>query len=118
MNQNFKGLDIEDVISVYEGNIFIGSKTFTVDEFMAAMRQSNKNYLGEATDEKQKWFSGGLDCKLLKPGAKTWQRGKVRIRLEFCPEDLEVTPESKSNPEQNGSISPLDDLRKLTDKAS
>ncbi|PSB04738.1 KGK domain-containing protein [Merismopedia glauca] len=118
MNQQFNGLDTEDVISVYEGHVFVNSKTFTVNEFMAAIKQANKGVLGEVTDEKQKWFGEGLDCKLLKPGAKTWQRGKVRVRLEFCPEELEVTPEVNGNNEQNGSASPLDDIRKFADKAN
>jgi hypothetical protein len=118
MTQHFNALDNDDVVSVYEGHVFVSSKTFTVDEFMMAMKQSNKNSLGEVTDEKQKWFTEGLDCKLLKPGAKNWQRGKVRIRLEFCLEDLETPPESNKNVESNGSTSPLDDLRKLTDKAN
>lgn len=117
MSDRFSGLESDDVISVYDGHVFVGGKTFTVSEFMAAMKLSNKGVLGEVTDEKQKWFGQGLECKLLKPGAKSWQRGTVRISLEFCPEDLEVTAEESKVNETNGS-SPLDELRRLADKAN
>lgn len=118
MNQPFKSVDTDDVVSVYASQIFLTSKTFTNSEFVTAIFQSTKKSLGELTQEQQSWFGEGLDCKLLKPGAKSWQRGKVRITLEFCPEDLEVTPEANNNIEQNGSASPLDDIRKFADKGS
>lgn len=43
-----------------------------------------------------------IDCEVLRLGAKGWQKGKVRISLEFCP-DL---PES-----------PLDDIRQAIKQA-
>lgn len=41
-----------------------------------------------------KWFSDGIDCEVLKLGAKGWQKGKVKINfqvsVEFCPDEPEV----------------------------
>ena len=46
-------------------------------------------------------FDRGLSCEVLRPGAN-WQKGKVRIRLEFCPDEPE---------------SPLDDIRQTIKEA-
>ncbi|MFE1743813.1 KGK domain-containing protein [Coleofasciculus sp. H7-2] len=51
------------------------------------------------------WLNNGVDCEVLKLGAKSWQKGKFRIRVnvEFIPDELEI-PQTES---------PLDDLRKM-----
>ncbi|MCC3414096.1 MULTISPECIES: KGK domain-containing protein [unclassified Microcoleus] len=65
--------------------------------------------------EEQKWFGDGIDCEILKIGAKGWQKGKVKIRVivEFCTDEPEVeeTPEN-NNSETSKPESPLDDLRR------
>ncbi|GAB4243031.1 MAG: hypothetical protein Kow0049_32480 [Stanieria sp.] len=52
------------------------------------------------------WFDSGIDCSILKLGAKSWQKGKVRIRvsLEFISDETEIT---------NTSELSLDDLRQM-----
>jgi len=52
-----------------------------------------------------KWFDEGVDCEILKPAAKGWQPGKLRIKitLEFIPDEPEIIE----------SESPLDDLRRM-----
>lgn len=112
MSNNFERLEREDVVSVYSGQILVTNRTFTVVEFITAIMQMTKKQLGELTEGKENWFGEGLECKILKPGAKGWQRGKVRLALEFTPEDLEV-PEIFENGELQASkaSSPLDDIR-------
>jgi len=119
MSNNFNQLEREDVVSVYSGQIFVNSRTFTVSEFITALMQIHKQKLGELTEDKEQWFREGLDCKILKPGAKSWQRGKVRISLEFEPEELEVT-ETFENGESQASKtnSPLDDIRRMAKQDS
>jgi hypothetical protein len=58
--------------------------------------------------ERERWLGDGVDCEILKPGAKGWQKGKIRIRvsIEFCPDQPEI-----SQPE-----SPLDDIRQRINK--
>lgn len=117
MNNNFENLKSEDVVSVYARQIFISSRTFTVVEFIAAMMQATKKQLGDLTEGKETWFGEGLECKILKPGAKSWERGKVRISLEFEPEELEITQTVESSElENNKSESPLDDIRQRMSK--
>lgn len=79
------------------GWVVIGDPTFKVDTFMATIKsclQGNQN-------PKQELFEQGISCEVLRPGAK-WQKGKVRITLEFCPDEPE---------------SPLDDIRQAIKQA-
>lgn len=117
MSNQFDNLEREDVVSVYSGQIFLNNRTFTVSEFITAIMQMHKQKVGELTEGKENWFSEGIDCKILKPGAKSWQRGKVRISLEFEPEELEVAEisENGESPATKAS-SPLDDIRQMMPK--
>lgn len=40
------------------------------------------------------WFGEGIDCEILKPGAKGWEKGKVKLHInvtiEFCPDKPEI----------------------------
>lgn len=117
MSNNFERLEHEDVVSVYSGQIFVNNRTFTVSEFITAMMQIHKQKGGELTEGKENWFSEGIDCKMLKPGAKSWQRGKVRISLEFEPEELEITEISENGDSKATKVSsPLDDIRQMIHK--
>ena len=116
MNNNFENLKNEDVVSVYAGQILITNTTFTVNEFMSALKQTVESKIGNLTENKEQWFRDGLDCKMLKPGAKSWERGKVRLTLEFAPEVLEVETVESSESENNKSESPLDDIRQRMNK--
>ncbi len=67
----------------------------------------------------------GLECEVLKPGAQSWQKGKIKVELnvKFYPDKSEEENESSQseneaeNSEDNNSevleteVSPLDDLR-------
>ncbi|MGK7920709.1 MAG: KGK domain-containing protein [Trichodesmium sp.] len=70
----------------------------------------------------------GLECEILKPGTKGWQKGKIKVELnvKFYPdepeEDIEENESSQSENEAENSgdnnlenmeteVSPLDDLR-------
>jgi len=63
-----------------------------------------------------KWFDKGLDCEILKVGAKGWQKGKIRIKvtLEFIPDE----PEIEQTPEITQPESPLDDIRRMINEAT
>ncbi|AFZ10085.1 KGK family protein [Oscillatoria nigro-viridis PCC 7112] len=121
MNDNFDSLKRDDVVSVYSDHILVTNRTFTISEFIAAMMtliKEQKNQ-GEWTELKEMWFREGIDCKILKPGAKSWQRGKVRITLEFQPEELEVAEVTEIGKSADTKVvSPLDDLRQKMPKES
>ncbi len=56
----------------------------------------------------------GVKGEVLKYGSKGWQKGKLRITIEFCPDEPEVEETPGSNqPETSQPESPLDDLRRM-----
>lgn len=116
MSDTFEKLEREDVVSVYSGQILVTNRTFTVSEIIAALIPIVKEKSGNTwTEDKEQWFREGTDCKTLKPGAKTWQRGKVRISLEFEPENL-VEDNLENGNVANKNNSPLDDIRQRIPK--
>lgn len=96
MNSEFEPLNHSDVVSV-EPDTFNNldvSNTFKVVQLLEGIEE----YFHSDTNEAA-LFSKGIECEVLKLGAKCWQKGKVRISLQFCPDQ---TSESSS---------PLDDIR-------
>lgn len=55
----------------------------------------------------EKWLDNGVDCEILKLGINSWQKGKVKIKLnvtlEFCPDEPEIEEISarKINPTES-----------------
>ncbi len=56
------------------------------------------------SQHKEEWLSEGIICEILKPGSRSWQPGKLRVKviLEFASYSLE----------EEHLISPLDELRR------
>lgn len=50
----------------------------------------------------------GIDCNLLVPGCATWTSGKLKLVLEFVPDEPEIVKES---PVASTDSSPLDSIR-------
>ena len=89
-----KILNSEDVISVNDSdkiNTVINHKTFTVQELLGALFLKWFN-----SDVGKKWLFEGTECQYLAPG-KLWKKGKIKISLEFIPDEVE---------------SPLDEIRR------
>ncbi len=63
------------------------------------------------------WVKDGIDCVVLQPGCENWVKGKVRISLEFIPEEIEeeeieeVEVQDVKVAQALLPASPLDDLR-------
>lgn len=96
MNSEFEPLNHSDVVSTNFDTFsnFEMSNTFKVVELLEVIKAYSNVDGNESA-----LFSEGLDCEVLKPGAKGWQKGKVRISLQFCPDQT------------SESTSPLDDIR-------
>lgn len=92
-------LNENDVLSVdnSSGWVVTNNTTFKVDAFIAQMKSSVQGH----EKPKNELFEQGISCEMLRPGAN-WQKGKVKIRLEFCPDQPE---------------SPLDDIRQAINQA-
>jgi hypothetical protein len=60
--------------------------------------------------EEENWTYTGIQCSMMTPG-KHWQTGRLKIRLEFIPDEV---PDENSNAQIEttaSEISPLDDIR-------
>jgi KGK domain len=58
-----------------------------------------------------KIFENDVDCNLLQPDSKGWQKGKLKICFQFTPEESEsISTDGKST---ESSHSPLDEIRQL-----
>lgn len=112
-NNRFKFLSIDDeVVSIsLNDKGFNDYPMFKVEQVITKIKYLIQSYGGCDQKKLEKWFGEGVDCELLKLGAKGWQKGKLRVKLtvEFCPEQPEIE-ESQTN---NQSESPLDDIRQM-----
>ncbi|MGI0493718.1 KGK domain-containing protein [Alkalinema pantanalense CENA528] len=59
--------------------------------------------------DSEKIVGEGIQCKLLEPGKSQWVSGKVRLVLEFQPDEPEEPVEAVPNSESQAS--PLDEIR-------
>lgn len=54
-------------------------------------------------DNHTRWFDDGVKCELLNIGAQGWQKGKIKVRVivEFLPEDSAQSATPTSDKQQN-----------------
>ncbi|TAE56572.1 MAG: KGK family protein [Nostocales cyanobacterium] len=105
MNNQFLRLESEDVISVHPGNFerIEVSKTFTVTEIIEILQK----HVGCNNKTDTKFFTAGMEAKVLRPG-DVWQKGKIRIGIEFCPEETDTQkPAINNNSHSNIETAPL-----------
>lgn len=91
MNDQFQPLNDDEVLFVSVGRVLMTNPTFKVGEFLDTLAQAISDRERDWDDANEGWFGEGLECEALRFGTSGWQRGRVRIRLEFCP-DPEPTP--------------------------
>lgn len=91
----FEVLSNEEVLHVRSGRILMRNPTFKASELLDALAQLISEQDSEWSEEQEDWFTDrGLDCEVLRIGNAGWQRGRVRIRLEFTPERPKLLRES------------------------
>ncbi|NEO99386.1 MAG: hypothetical protein F6K58_12025 [Symploca sp. SIO2E9] len=97
-----------EVISIEESKaILFGNHTFRVDEFVKEIKRKLEPGGIGWNEEKKAWFNDeGAICEALRFNAKGWQKGKVRITLEFCPQewDDEASPTTEVESSQELEI--------------
>ncbi|BAZ02258.1 hypothetical protein NIES37_62700 [Tolypothrix tenuis PCC 7101] len=100
---NKVNLTDDDVVSMSEDASFTKSSTSTARELMSALEELLCNSDLNITVVSS-WADGiGVDCKVIQAKGGGWKTGKVRLQIEFIP-DQPATP-------VNRDFSPLDDLR-------
>ncbi|MHC5595259.1 MAG: KGK domain-containing protein [Nostoc sp.] len=71
------------------------------------LKEVKKIWAKHCTSSTSRVFEQGFECCVLIPGQQ-WRTGKIRVRLEFCPDETEIE-DNRLNIKQESS--PLDDLR-------
>lgn len=89
----------DDVISMeLSESLVTNNPTFKVSQLQRNLRDRMGNAITTQT-----WMGDGAKCQLLRASTgKGWQKGKIRIRFEFVPDEPEPSPDENF----------LDDLRK------
>jgi hypothetical protein len=99
MSDRFSPLNDDEVLHVSTGRILVDNPTFKVGELLDALAQSISDGEGDWSEDHEGWFSDGADCEVLRVNGAGWQRGRVRVRIEFAPDkeqDL-LTERSSAN---------------------
>ena len=93
----------------------VNNLTFLVAQLTQAFTSSiEKGLLDSPSITAKAWFGDGVECELVDVSAGGgWKKGKIRLRLEFVPEEPEPEPEPETLPESlDPDSSFLDSLRK------
>jgi hypothetical protein len=83
MNEPNRIINPNDVISVNkDDNVLMSHHTYKVQEFL--------DRLGHHIDRHKidRWTIDGVPCELLSP-CQGWQKGKIKICLQFIPDEPE-----------------------------
>lgn len=87
MESKFEPLNNDEVLFISRGRILMANPTFKVSELLDALAQLISEQEEVWSEETEGWFTDGLTCEVLRFGNQGWQRGRVRLRVEFCPDD-------------------------------
>lgn len=73
-------------------------------------------------DLSERWLSKGVEAEVLQT-EKGWRTGKVRVSIEFIPdeeeeEEVEVEVSDEASPQKALPPSPLDDLRQKLESSN
>ncbi|NJR52394.1 MAG: KGK domain-containing protein [Leptolyngbyaceae cyanobacterium CSU_1_3] len=88
MDNGYSPLRDDEVLFVDRGRVLMTNPTFKVIEFLDALAQAISDREDDWSEDNEAWFGDGLPCEALRFGTGGWQRGRVRIRLEFVPEKI------------------------------
>ncbi|WP_373530677.1 KGK domain-containing protein [Nostoc sp.] len=87
MEDIFERLNHDEVVSI-EPDTFDKlniAKTFKVRDLITAI----KEYIGTEETDEVNLYTQGLNCEVLQFSTQGWKKGKVRLALEFCPDEPE-----------------------------
>ena len=85
MSNPFVPLDDDEVVFIGNGRILLDNPTFKVGELLDALAQLVSDREADWSEDHEAWFSEGSDCEVLRLSGSGWQRGRIRVRVEFSP---------------------------------
>ena len=110
MNDRFESLESGEVISVQHDTLVLGGhRTFRVGELNEAIESHLKQAIENWTEANNAIFTTqGLDCEALRFSSKGWQKGRIRLSLEFCPDEPSLPAHSTSSSLPIGTHAPTE----------
>jgi hypothetical protein len=89
MKDRFESLESGEVVSIqHDKQVLIGHSTFRVGELNDAIKKQLENTIEGWSEDKSAWFDPkGIDCEALRFGSAGWQKGRIRLCLQFCPDE-------------------------------
>ena len=99
MSDRFESLESGEVVSIqHETQVLSGHRTFRSGELNDAIKSYVEQAIAGWSEEKNDWFTDrGIDCEALRFGSKGWQKGRIRLSLEFCPDEPALPAIEASN---------------------
>jgi KGK domain len=96
MKDRFESLESGEVVSIqHDKQVLIGHSTFRVGELNDAIKKQLESTIDGWSEDKSAWFDpNGIDCEALRFGSTGWQKGRIRLCLEFCPDEASPAAES------------------------
>jgi hypothetical protein len=89
MKDRFESLESGEVVSIqHDKQVLIGHSTFRVGELNEAIKHQLESTIDGWSEDKSAWFDAkGIDCEALRFGSAGWQKGRIRLCLQFCPDE-------------------------------
>ena len=99
MQDRFESLESGEVISVQnDAQVLSGHRTFRVGELNESLESHLKSAIANWNEAHNSWFQPeGVECEALRFGSQGWQKGRIRLSLEFCPDQPEMPVLSASS---------------------
>jgi hypothetical protein len=111
MTDRFEPLHSGEVVSVqHDTQVLTGHRTFKVGELSDSIRSHLEAAISGWSEEKSGWFDQqGIECEALRFGSNGWKKGRIRLCLEFCPDESEANLLSASKTIDLPSSNPVPD---------
>lgn len=89
MSERFEPLNSREVVSTHKDNqVLSGQRIFKVSDFNEAIVAHLAKAISGWTEAESAWFEPeGIDCEALRFGSSDWQKGRIRLSLEFRPDE-------------------------------
>jgi KGK domain len=96
MKDRFESLESGEVVSIqHDKQVLIGHSTFRVGELNEAIKHQLESTIDGWSEDKSAWFDPkGIDCEALRFGSAGWQKGRIRLCLQFCPDEPSLAAEA------------------------
>ncbi|MEH2190279.1 MAG: KGK domain-containing protein [Nostoc sp.] len=109
MNDEWERLNPDDDVVHFHQEVFENLPRTQI--VFQLFKEVKKIWEKHCTSSGSRVFGEGFECYVLIPGQQ-WRTGKIRVRLEFCPDETEIEDKQEDNRlEIIQESSPLDDLR-------